>query len=185
MDQNGNNLVSEEIREQHRILDKNYYEAKKKDEIFSKDEFDLRYIMGVYLQSHSQEDDTFQNYLKRLDELTLKLKRVWIELYDLKQRKLELEWNNSFLAPAVSTVYKKSCEYCKETFYSYVRRQKYCCSRHMWYFFRDRRKERHHKTLEGRKCNICNKVFKAKRKDMIYCSKACKQIAYRNKNKTE
>lgn len=43
-----------------------------------------------------------------------------------------------------------------------------------------RRKER--KVLEKQKvCVICKKQFTAKKKDAMYCCKACKQKAYREK----
>ena len=31
-------------------------------------------------------------------------------------------------------------------------------------------------------CAICGEKFTAKRKDALYCSNACKQAAYRNRN---
>lgn len=98
-----------------------------------------------------------------------------------KQEKLKKEYEDYISGKYFyQLVYKHTCAFCGDIFYSRNVREKYCSQRCINDEYIARRKER--KALEKQKvCEVCGKHYTAKKKDSKYCSNACKQKAYRMK----
>jgi hypothetical protein len=96
---------------------------------------------------------------------------------ELKQRYFKNEGKSYY-----QDVYKLECVFCGNEFYCCNFIARYCSYRCTNDAYIARRKER--KSKERQKiCPVCNEQYQAKRKDSIYCSPACRQKQYRERNR--
>ena len=76
----------------------------------------------------------------------------------------------------------KHCLFCSRWMLAADRRL-YCSQRCINDAYMERRRKRHEAQLE-KVCSVCGAKFKARRKDAVYCSNACKQASYRKEHVT-
>ena len=83
----------------------------------------------------------------------------------------------------INSVRKAHCKSCGNVFYTQVRSKIYCdyqtCG--VYAFRRMKRQERENARADT-ECLTCGALFTPKRADARYCSNACRQKAYRDRN---
>jgi len=100
-----------------------------------------------------------------------------------RQKRLALYYEEGMRLRGFSGIYKLICSHCGKPVYSKSPRALYCgyrCRNDA----RIARKARRRELKRLKRCRTCNKNFQANRKDTVYCSVACKQKAYRERNVT-
>jgi len=99
------------------------------------------------------------------------------------QKRLALCYEEDMRLRGFSRIHKLICSHCGKPVYSKNPRALYCgyrCRNDAQIAMKARRRE----LKRFKRCRTCNKNFQANRKDTVYCSVACKQKAYRERNVT-
>ena len=129
------------------------------------------YRRGISRYSGELLESLKQAWLKEKDQHLENTKALY-GLYEQKYPNLKCShpWRSQ----------KINCVYCERLFHPRVWNDKYC---NRWCAHTMRKKNMIEKYFQQRKaqCNTCSKEFVGRRSDMKFCSNACRQRAYRNK----
>ena len=137
------------------------------------------YACGLHRKEHPNDTEK----QAELEKKWLHLDCIAIKKYNafLRAEQEYLKYEYDHQSPYALRAYKIGCYRCSKEFYSRNYRRMYCsnyCAEKVYF---QRRKDRHHKKLEGWTCPLCKCKFKAKRMNMVYCSNKCRQRAYRER----
>ena len=121
---------------------------------------------------------------KKINILIEEYRKLQKESHELLKRGLERQQDVlriEFEKNDKNSPRKQTCWYCGKEFFTHNYRKRHCSEPCEYWDKKEERKAKHQESLKEKGCSVCKKLFKPRRKNMVFCSNACQQKDYRKK----